>query len=86
MKTNAALSSQNGFDILSEMHNIISEGLIHLKNKTLAPSLDVLESLRACLIVIVAVVKSKEVDIKNYLNRAEVFGHFLTKIKTEEMK
>ena len=50
MKTNAVLSSQNGFDILSEMHNIISEGLIHLKNKTLAPSLDVLESLRACLI------------------------------------
>jgi hypothetical protein len=36
--------------------------------------------------VIVAVVKSKEIDIKNYLNRAEVFGKFLKKIKIEEHK
>ena len=86
MSTNADLSSKNGFDILTQMHEIISEGLIHLKNKSLVPSKEVIESLRACLIVIVAVVKSKEIDIKNYLNRAEVFGKFLHKIKTEEMK
>ena len=86
MSTNADLSSKNGFDILTQMHEIISEGLIHLKNKSLVPSKEVIESLRACLIVIVAVVKSKEIDIKNYLNRAEVFGKFLQKIKTEEMK
>jgi hypothetical protein len=30
--------------------------------------------MRACLIVIVAVVRGKEVDITNYLNRAENFG------------
>jgi hypothetical protein len=86
MKLNADLSSQNGFEILSEMHTIISEGLILLKNKSLLPSKEVIESIRACLIVIVAVVKSKEIDIKNYLNRAEVFGKFLKKIKTEEHK
>ena len=86
MKLNAELSSQNGFEILSQMHTIISEGLIHLKNKSLVPSKEVIESIRACLIVIVAVVKSKEIDIKNYLNRAEVFGKFLKKIKTEEHK
>lgn len=86
MSLNADLSSQNGFEILAQMHTIISEGLMHLKNKSLIPSKEVIESLRACLIVIVAVVKSKEVDIKNYLNRAEVFGKFLQRIKTEEMK
>lgn len=86
MKVNAELSSKNGFDILTKMHEIVSTGLIHLKNKTLVPSKEVIESLRACLIVIVALVKSKEVDIKNYLNRAEVFGKFLQKIKTEEIK
>lgn len=86
MNLNANLSAQNGFEILAQMHTIISNGLIHLKNKSLMPSKEVLESLRACLIVIVAVVKSKEVDIKNYLNRAEVFGKFLQRIKTEETK
>ena len=86
MKLNADLSSQNGFEILSQMHTIISEGLILLKNKSLLPSKEVIESIRACLIVIVAVVKSKEIDIKNYLNRAEIFGKFLKKIKTEEHK
>jgi hypothetical protein len=86
MQVNGELSSHNGFDILAEMHEIVSDGLTHIKNKTLNPSREVIESLRACLIVIVAVVKSKEVDIKNYLNRAEVFGKFLQKIKTEEIR
>jgi hypothetical protein len=86
MSINADLSSQNGFDILSSMHKTISLGLLHLKNKTLVPSKEVIESLRSCLIVIVAVVKSKEVDIKNYLNRAEVFGKYLQKIQTERLR
>lgn len=86
MVVNAELSAQNGFDILSQMHLIISDGLMHLRSKTLIPSKEVIESLRACLIVIVAVVKSKEVDITNYLNRAEVFGKFLQNIKAEEVK
>jgi hypothetical protein len=86
MSANADLSSKNGFEILAHMHEIISDGLIHLRNKSLVPSKEVIESIRACLIVIVAVVKSKEIDIKNYLNRAEVFGKFLKKIKTEEHK
>lgn len=86
MRANSELASQNGFEILARMHEIASLGLLHLKNRTLVPSKEVIESLRACLIVIVAVVKSKEVDIKNYLNRAEVFGKFLQKIQTEEQK
>lgn len=83
MAINAELSLRNGFEILAQMHKILSKGLMHIQNKTLKPSKEVIESLRACLIVIVAVVKSKEVDIRNYHNRAEVFGKFLNTIKTE---
>ncbi len=86
MSANSELAFQNGFEILARMHEIASLGLLHLKNRTLVPSKEVIESLRACLIVIVAVVKSKEVDVKNYLNRAEVFGKFLQKIQSEEPK
>ncbi len=84
MIANSELSFKNGFEILAQMHEILAKGLMHIKNKTLIPSKEVIESLRACLIVIVAVVKSKEVDIRNYHNRAEVFGKFLNKIKIEE--
>jgi len=45
------------------------------------PGKDVVDALRACLIVIVAVVKGKEVDITNYLNRAEEFGKRIKIIK-----
>ena len=34
----------------------------------------VIEALRACLIVIVAIVKKKEVDISGYLSRSEEFA------------
>jgi len=44
----------------------------------------VIESLRACLIVIVAVVRGKDVDINNYLNKAERFGNQLLKIKSKD--
>lgn len=80
MKDNAELSSRIGFEILSNMHKIISKALILIRNRDLMPGKDVIESLRACLIVIVAVVRGKEVDISNYLNRAENFGNQLEKL------
>ena len=86
MIENARLSLEHGFEILSQMHEILAAGFTHLKNRTIHPSREVIESLRSCLIVIVAVVKSKEVDIKNYLNRAEVFGSFIQNISTEETR
>lgn len=86
MNANANLSSKNGFEILAKMHLIIADGMQHLKNRSLPPTKEVIESFRACLIVIVAVVKSKEVNIRSYLNQAELFGKFLKKIKSEEIK
>lgn len=86
MQENAALSRRIGFEILSEMHSIISKALILIKNRELMPGKEVIESLRACLIVIVAVVRGKDVDINNYLNKAENFGNKLATIIIKENK
>lgn len=84
MKSNSQLSKKIGFEILTSMHSIISRALILIRNRSLMPGKDVIESLRACLIVIVAVVRGKKVDISNYLNKAEEFGNKIAIIKTEE--
>jgi len=77
MKKNAELSNEIGFNILAEMHKIfyialekINEGKIEIDRK-------LIESMRACLIVIVAIVRSKDVDITMYINRAEKLEKYL---------
>ncbi len=84
MENNAVLSRKIGFEILSGMHRIVSKALILIKNRELMPGKEVIENLRACLIVIVAVVRGKDVDINNYLNKAEDFGNKLATIKSKE--
>ncbi len=84
MKENGLLSTKIGFDIIANMHWIIAKALNLIKTRNLMPGKEVIESIRACLIVIVAVVKEKEVDITNYLNRAEEFGNHLSTIKVRE--
>jgi hypothetical protein len=84
MEDNAVLSRKIGFEILSGMHRIVSKALILIKNRELMPGKEVIENLRACLIVIVAVVRGKDVDINNYLNKAEEFGNKLATIKSKE--
>ena len=74
MKKNAELSNKVGFEILHNMHKIFHTALSMVHKKEITPSEDVIESMRACLIVIVAVVRDKDVDITGYLNRAETFG------------
>lgn len=78
MTENAEMSKKIGFEILSNMHKIFASGLELIDKKKIAASPNVVESLRACLIVIVAVVRGKEVDITSYLNRAENFGKTIT--------
>ncbi len=85
MSTNGELSKRIGFEILTSMHNIIAKALILIRNRDLMPGKEVIENLRACLIVIVAVVRGKEVDISNYLNKAEEFGNQLATIKIKEL-
>lgn len=84
MNDNARLSSKIGFEIIANMHYVIAKALNLIKTRNLMPGKEVIDSIRACLIVIVAVVKGKEVDITNYLNRAEEFGNHLSTIKVRE--
>lgn len=74
MRTNGEMSEKNGFEIIAGMHKIISKALLMIKSRELMPGKFVVDSLRACLIVIVAVVRGKDVDITKYLNKAEDFG------------
>lgn len=74
MKANGEMSGKNGFEIIAGMHKIISKALLMIKSRELMPGKFVVDSLRACLIVIVAVVRGKDVDITKYLNKAEDFG------------
>jgi len=84
MKNNASLSLKIGFEILANMHTIVAESLQLIISGELNPVREVIESLRACLIVIVAVVRGKEVDITNYLNRAEDFGRKIQSLIKKE--
>lgn len=84
MKENGVLSTKIGFEIIANMHSIVSKSLFLIRNRDLMPGKEVIENIRACLIVIVAVVKGKEVDISNYLNRAERFGTQISTIKLRD--
>ncbi|MCF6271229.1 MAG: hypothetical protein L3J41_16070 [Melioribacteraceae bacterium] len=77
MKKNADISSEIGFTILAEMHTIFHTAFSLIESRQLEVDKNLIESLRACLIVIVAVVRGKDVDITNYLNKAENLGKFL---------
>lgn len=74
MKFNGNLSEKFGSEIIANMHKIFAKALLYIKEGTLIPDKELIEQMRACLIVIVALVRNKEVDIKIYLNRAEEFG------------
>ena len=74
MEDNATLSNQRGFMVLEKMHIIIASSFNEIIAGTLEVNKTTIEALRACLIVIVAVVKKKEVDTSGYLNRAEEFA------------
>ena len=74
MQDHASLASLHDFQMLSKMHEIIASALDAMINDKLHADKNIIEALRACLIVIVAVVKRKDVDITGYLNRAEEFG------------
>lgn len=84
MRENGILAKKIGFEIISNMHNIVSKALLLIRDRYLLPGKEVIENLRSCLIVIVAVVRGKDVDISNYLNHAEEFGIKLSVIKSKE--
>ena len=70
MKKNGELSKNTGFEILAKMHDILSKSFLKIAEEKLNPSIDTIRSMRACLIVIVAVIRSKDVDITEYIQKA----------------
>ncbi len=84
MQQNGDKSAKIGFEIIGNMHKIVAKALILIQRRELMPGREIIEAMRACLIVIVAVVKGKEVDITSYLNRAEEFGRKLQTVKIRE--
>lgn len=76
---NSKFSYKVGFDIVGRMHKIIASALLEVVNNEIESSEETAEGIRACLIVIVAVVRGKEVDISNYLKRAEKFSKIVLK-------
>lgn len=81
MKVNASLSEKFGTDITTEMHKILAKAFHMLQLKELKPEKEMIEAMRACLIVIVALVRNKDIDITYYLNKAEDFGKKLQTLK-----
>ena len=81
MKVNAALSEKFGTEITTEMHKILAKAFRMLQLKELKPEREMIEAMRACLIVIVALVRNKDIDITYYLNKAEDFGKKLQTLK-----
>ena len=73
MKMNGEYSDTNGFEIIGSMHRIMFSAMMMINSGELKPTKNVIESMRACLIVIVAVVRGKDFDVTNYLNKAEDF-------------
>ncbi|RPI66491.1 MAG: hypothetical protein EHM47_16525 [Ignavibacteriales bacterium] len=86
MKKNSELSKKNGFEILSGMHSIVADSLTLIKQGDIKADKETVESLKACLIVIAAVVRGKEVNISDYLNRAGNFGKKINSIKNKDVK
>lgn len=86
MRKNSILSQKNGFDILSNMHSIVADSLRLIKDGTLKTEKNTIEALRSCLIVIAAVVRGKEVNISDYINKAENFGENINALKNKEEK
>lgn len=70
---NYELSKEFSTEIVVRMHKIFLHSLKLFKEKELLPVIPVIEGMRACLIVIVALVRGKEVDISYYQSMAEEF-------------
>lgn len=71
---NAKQAQTLGFELIANMHRIFAKSLALTYEGKLQLDKQILSSMRACLIVIAAVIRSKEVDIKQYLQKAEELG------------
>lgn len=81
MEKNAYLSKKYSFELIADMHFYFSGALKHIMEHRLIADKELIEKMRACLIVIAALVRQKDVDITNYLNKADKLGKLIQNIK-----
>ena len=76
-RQNASLSLDAGLEIVKEMHVNLYEALYFIREGKLEVSRESIDLLRASMVVIVAIVRRKEVDISVFLNKAERLNEIL---------
>ncbi len=81
IEKNAFLSQKYSFELIANMHFYFSGALKHVMEHRLIVDKELIEKMRACLIVIAALVRQKDVDITNYLNKADKLGKLIQNIK-----
>lgn len=63
-----------GLETVAEMHEIFQNSLSLILKNTIPVTKELIESMRSCLIVIVAVVRNKNIDIAYYYSRTEILS------------
>ncbi len=80
IEINKNLSEKHNFDIITRMHGILSGTLKLIETESVRVNKQLIYAMRSCLIVIVAIIKDKKVDITEFLQRAEYLGKELEKL------
>jgi hypothetical protein len=85
LEENKKLSIEHNLYLVANMHAILFDCLSFINGKVYSINEEVIDYMRSCLIVIAAIVKHKEVDISNYLNKAEILAAKIKKVKEKEL-
>lgn len=84
LERNVKLSLDNDQFLVSWMQKILAETMDLIRNKTYTPDEELIDSMRACLIVSAAIIRGKDVDVSGYLTKAEGLGQKNKKSKQKE--
>lgn len=72
-------SKRFGFDIISNMLLTVKTSLELIKNKKINIDKNLIVGMRACLIVVVAILRKKDVDISDFLKKADILSKVISK-------
>ncbi len=81
VEINKTLSEKHNFDIITRMHQTFEDSLRLIQKNIIKINKQLVYAMRSCLIVIVAIIKDKKVDITEFLKRAEFLGKEIEKLK-----
>jgi hypothetical protein len=85
LEENQQLSLNHNLYLVGHMHSILFDCLSFIKGKVFSVNEELIDYMRGCLIVIAAIIRRKDVDISNYLNKAEILAAKIRKIKEKEL-